>query len=83
MANRRVVIRINKRPNFVKLKIPKFRRKSKKASTEIDAINEITAQKGSTDTLKQHQRNTGLPSCEIPLVISGQTLPHKSQLSTG
>ena len=37
ITNRRVVIRINKRTNFNKVKIPKFRRKVKKAGIELDA----------------------------------------------
>ena len=37
ITNRRVVIRINKRTNFNKVKIPKFRRKTKKAGIELDA----------------------------------------------
>ena len=37
IANRRVVIRINKRTNFNKVKIPKFRRKVKKAGIKLDA----------------------------------------------
>ncbi len=36
ITNRRVVIRINKRTNFNKVKIPKFRRKVKKAEMELD-----------------------------------------------
>ena len=37
ITNRRVVIRINKRTNFNKVKIPKFRRKVKKAGIKLDA----------------------------------------------
>ena len=37
LTNRRVVIRINKRTNFNKVKIPKFRRKVKKAGIKLDA----------------------------------------------
>jgi len=37
ITNRRVVIRINKKTNFNKVKIPKFRRKTKKAGIELDA----------------------------------------------
>ena len=36
ITNRRVVIRINKHNNFNKLKIPKFRRKVKKAGNELN-----------------------------------------------
>ena len=41
ITNRRVVIRINKRTNFNKVKIPKFRRKVKKAGIELDADTKL------------------------------------------
>ena len=66
ITNRRVVIRINKRTNFNKVKIPKFRRKVKKAGIELDAdtksavlVNPPMAPKDSFENkLEQHGLET-------------------------
>ena len=66
ITNRRVVIRINKRTNFNKVKIPKFRRKVKKAGIELDAdtnsvvlVNPPMAPKDSFENkLEQHSLET-------------------------
>ena len=66
ITNRRVVIRINKRTNFNKVKIPKFRRKVKKAGIELDAdtksavlVNPPMAPKESFENkLEQHGLET-------------------------
>ena len=66
ITNRRVVIRINKRTNFNKVKIPKFRRKVKKAEIELDAdtksavlVNPPMAPKDSFENkLEQHGLET-------------------------
>ncbi len=66
ITNRRVVIRINKHTNYNKLKIPKFRRKVKKAGIELDAdtksavlVNPPMAPKDSFENkLEQHGLET-------------------------
>ena len=66
ITNRRVVIRINKRTNFNKVKIPKFRRKVKKAGIKLDAdtksavlVNPQMAPKESFENkLEQHGLET-------------------------
>ena len=66
ITNRRVVIRINKKTNFNKVKIPKFRRKVKKAGIELDAdtksavlVNPPMAPKDSFENkLEQHGLET-------------------------
>ena len=66
ITNRRVVIRINNRTNFNKVKIPKFRRKVKKAGIELDAdtksallVNPPMAPKDSFENkLEQHGLET-------------------------
>ena len=66
ITNRRVVIRINKRTNFNKVKIPKFRRKVKKAGIKLDAdtksavlVNPQMAPKDSFENkLEQHGLET-------------------------
>ena len=66
ITNRRVVIRINKRTNFNKVKIPKFRRKVKKAGIKLDAdtksavlVNPPMAPKDSFENkLEQHGLET-------------------------
>ena len=66
ITNRRVVIRINKRTNFNKVKIPKFRRKVRKAGIELDAdtksavlVNPPMAPKDSFENkLEQHGLET-------------------------
>ena len=66
ITNRRVVIRITKKTNFNKVKIPKFRRKVKKAEIELETgtksaglVNPPMAPKHSfEDKLEQHSLET-------------------------
>ena len=68
IANRRVIIRVNKSSNYNKVKIPKFRRKAKKAAqlenTEINVSKNIDIPikhiKGTTDSIISNPNEEGI-----------------------
>ena len=71
IANRRVVIRINKHTNFNKVKIPKFRRKGKKESAAIESNSEVSALRTPVETEK--------PRFQIELEEQERILPGKQE----
>jgi len=85
IANRRVIIRVNKSSNYNKVKIPKFRRKAKKAAqlenTEINVSRNIDIPikqiKGTTDSIISNPNEEGIKEF-YPVALTNIKEPAKS-----